>query len=265
MPISAMGKYIDKKSFFHGLDPRIKFSWVFLGSLVGILYSSFIPLLLILISTLPAIYLSKISKGALIAFLKFMASLGILAMIFWPIVVSEGSTVLFIIPLINRPYYLEGVIFGLLMVIRFISVAFPAVFFVTTTKTEDLVQSLTQSKVPYWLSFAIGSIIRFIPLLATEMETIREAQKARALELDKGNLVKKIWGAISILVPLFVCALRKVKYITIAMETRAFKIHGKRTVAKPIKFRFKQSIFLLPYIMLYTLLILSFPISGPWA
>jgi energy-coupling factor transport system permease protein len=73
--------------------------------------------------------------------------------------------------------------------------------------------------------------------LAEEAQTIMDAQKARGLELEKGNLLKRIRNYVPVLIPLIVSAIRRSLELAEAMESRAWGATKKRTNLYLLKFR----------------------------
>jgi energy-coupling factor transport system permease protein len=68
-----------------------------------------------------------------------------------------------------------------------------------------------------------------VPVLAEEAQTIMDAQKARGLELERGNFLKRVRNYIPILIPLIVSAIRRSLELAEAMESRAWGATSKRT------------------------------------
>jgi energy-coupling factor transport system permease protein len=97
--------------------------------------------------------------------------------------------------------------------------------------------ALEQSRVPYEFSFAFTTAVRFVPVLAEEAQTIMDAQKARGLELEKGNLLKRIRNYVPVLIPLIVSAIRRSLELAEAMESRAWGATKKRTNLYALKLR----------------------------
>lgn len=118
-----------------------------------------------------------------------------------------------------------------------------SIFFLTTTP-EELGMTLTKLKIPYSYTFAFISAIRFTPVLAEELQTIMDAQRARGLELDKGGPLTRIRKYIPILVPLIVNVLRRSYELAEAMEVKCFGASKKRTFLKELKMRPKDFISL---------------------
>jgi energy-coupling factor transport system permease protein len=103
-----------------------------------------------------------------------------------------------------------------------------SVFFLTTSP-DHLGLALEQTHVPYEFVFAFTTAVRFVPVLADEAQTIMDAQKARGLELERGNFLKRIRNYIPILIPLIVSAIRRSLELAEAMESRAWGATKNRT------------------------------------
>jgi energy-coupling factor transport system permease protein len=118
---------------------------------------------------------------------------------------------------------------SLAMTLRFgVLVETFSVFFLTTSP-DLLGLALEQSRVPYEFVFAFTTAVRFVPVLADEAQTIMDAQKARGLELERGNFLKRVRNYIPILIPLIVSAIRRSLDLAEAMESRAWGASEKRT------------------------------------
>jgi energy-coupling factor transport system permease protein len=115
------------------------------------------------------------------------------------------------------------------MTLRFIVLIESFSVFFLTTSPDHLGLALEQTRVPYEFSFAFTTAVRFVPVLAEEAQTIMDAQKARGLELEKGNFLKRIRNYVPILIPLIVSAIRRSLELAEAMESRAWGATKKRT------------------------------------
>jgi len=115
------------------------------------------------------------------------------------------------------------------MTLRFIVLVESFSVFFLTTSPDHLGLALEQTRVPYELVFAFTTAVRFVPVLAEEAQTIMDAQKARGLELERGNFLKRIRNYIPILIPLIVSAIRRSLELAEAMESRAWGASKKRT------------------------------------
>jgi energy-coupling factor transport system permease protein len=115
------------------------------------------------------------------------------------------------------------------LTLRFIVLVESFSVFFLTTSPDHLGLALEQTHVPYEFVFAFTTAVRFVPVLAEEAQTIMDAQKARGLELERGNFLKKIRNYIPILIPLIVSAIRRSLELAEAMESRAWGATKNRT------------------------------------
>ena len=83
--------------------------------------------------------------------------------------------------------------------------------------------------VPYDYCFAFTSAIRFVPDLALEIQTVIDAQRSRGLELEKGNIIRRIRNYIPILIPVFIRSFTRSIELAEAMEARGYGASEKRT------------------------------------
>jgi len=119
--------------------------------------------------------------------------------------------------------------FSAAMTLRFVVLVESFSVFFLTTSPDHLGLALEQTHVPYEFSFAFTTAVRFVPVLAEEAQTIMDAQKARGLELEKGNFLKRIRNYVPVLIPLIVSAIRRSLELAEAMESRAWGATKKRT------------------------------------
>lgn len=130
-----------------------------------------------------------------------------------------------------------GLIYGFSMPFRvLVMIGAPLLFFMTTTLSE-LVLAFVRVRIPYRVAFALGLSGKLVPLLENEFKTIKQAQMARGLELDKGGLVKRVRNYIPILIPLTFRSLELSDQMSMAMETKGFAMKDERTFYKDIEMK----------------------------
>jgi energy-coupling factor transport system permease protein len=64
-----------------------------------------------------------------------------------------------------------------------------------------------------------------------------DAQKARGVELDKGNILKRIRNIVPIIVPLIIVSIRRALSVAESMESRGFGANENRTYMELLRFR----------------------------
>jgi energy-coupling factor transport system permease protein len=203
----------------HNLDPRIKFVYVCSIFAVAILYWEILPLMTLFFLQIPFVLLAGVKRE----WLRSMRGAAFLATIIF--------LTNFVVAFIGAGYIVtaKGLENAFAMTLRFIVLVESFSVFFLTTSPDHLGLALEQTRVPYELVFAFTTAVRFVPVLAEEAETIMDAQKARGLELEKGNFLKRIRNYIPILIPLIVSAIRRSLELAEAMESRAWGATKKRT------------------------------------
>jgi len=130
-----------------------------------------------------------------------------------------------------------GIANGLQKASLFIGVVFSSMLFVATTNTSQFVNSIMQIGVPYRYAYMIVTSMSLAPVFQIEASTVRNAQVARGLSIDSGNVRKITKMARFTFMPLIMSALSKVDSLTISMEGRAFGIYKKRSYYRESKYR----------------------------
>jgi len=203
----------------HNLDPRIKFVYVCAIFVVAIIFGELLPLITLFLAQIPLVLLAGVKRQ----WLRSMRGAAFLATVifltnFIAAYIGAGYTV--------TPRSIESAV---AMTLRFVVLVESFSIFFLTTSPDHLGLALEQTRVPYEFCFAFTTAVRFVPVLAEEAQTIMDAQKARGLELERGNFLKRIRNYIPILIPLIVSAIRRSLELAEAMESRAWGATKKRT------------------------------------
>jgi energy-coupling factor transport system permease protein len=203
----------------HNLDPRIKFIYVCAVFAAAILFGELLPLIALFLMQIPFVFLGGVQREWL---RSLRGALFLAAIIFFTN---------FIFSFIGAGYVVlaTNVEWAAAMTLRFIVLIESFSVFFLTTSPDHLGLALEQTRVPYEFSFAFTTAVRFVPVLAEEAQTIMDAQKARGLELEKGNFLKRIRNYVPVLIPLIVSAIRRSLELAEAMESRAWGATKKRT------------------------------------
>ena len=208
-------------SVIHRLDPRVKFVYVCVLFVMAVMFSELLPLILLFFVPLPFILVAGVQRE----WIRSMRGALFLAVI---IFLSNFVFTYFYTQYPRAPSasLLE---YSFAMTLRFIVLVESFSIFFLTTSPDHLGLALEQSHVPYEFCFAFTTAVRFVPVLAEEAQTIMDAQKARGLELERGNFIKRVRNYIPILIPLIVGAIRRSLELAEAMESRAWGASEKRT------------------------------------
>lgn len=71
--------------------------------------------------------------------------------------------------------------------------------------------------------------LRFIPVLMEESERIIRAQTARGANFKEGHIFRRIRFLVPVMIPLFVSAFRRADELAVAMESRCYRVGGRRS------------------------------------
>ena len=230
-------KFTKLQTPVHKLDPRAKFVVLLTIFALSLLFSNLLVLSTLFIAQLPMVisarstrrWISSMRAGSFFAILIFTANL------------LTGSTL----------------VFSLTMMIRFLVLISSFSFFFMTTSPDDLGLALEEMHIPYALCFTFTTAVRLVPTMAIEAQTIMDAQRSRGLELDKGNLIKRIRNYMPILIPLIVLAIKRSIELAEALESRAFDVSKKRVSYAVLKIKAMDIVVII--------LTLSFLIFGIYA
>lgn len=201
-------KFTKLQTPIHQMDPRAKFVMIMVVFTVSLLFTNILVLTVVLIGQIPLIWLGKSMRrwagsmkgGVFLASLIFIMNL------------VTGSTLTY----------------SLAMTVRFLALLSSFSIFFMTTSPDDLGLALEQAHVPYSLCFTFTTAVRLVPTMAVDAQTVIDAQRSRGLELDKGNLLKRIRNYIPVLIPLIVSAIRRSIELAEALESRAFGMTSGR-------------------------------------
>ena len=211
----------------HNLDPRVKFLYVCVIFVVAILFWEILPLVALFLLQLPFVLIARVQRQ----WLRSLRGAAFLA----TIIFSTNLIVKFIYA--GYILLLPDIEYASAMTLRFVVLVESFSVFFLTTSPDHLGLALEQSRVPYEFCFAFTTAVRFVPVLAEEAQAIMDAQKARGLELEKGNFLKRIRNYIPILIPLIISAIRRSLELAEAMESRAWGAIKKRTNLYALRIR----------------------------
>jgi energy-coupling factor transport system permease protein len=130
-----------------------------------------------------------------------------------------GSTVLFALGPFEATR--EGADFAAQVIARLFVMAAALVLFGQATTTRALVVDLEHRGVSPRLAFALGAVAGAVPALLVRAREVRDAQRARGLDID-GGVRSRIGGVVPLAGPVVIGALHQVEQRSLALEARAF-------------------------------------------
>lgn len=236
--------YIYRNSIVHKLDPRTKIAWLVGLSFLVFLTNTKKTILFLLGLVLLIVFLSKLP-------LRNVWNSAKVFVVFFTI----ANIILFSFLLWNIR---QGAIDGIFFSMKFLVLIIGSIVFAMSTSPRDLMLSLTKMKVPYELAFMLTLAIRFVPVIAREVNHVIDAQKARAhkIKFSLMHPISSMETFLPILIPTFHLLLMKAFDLSLSIEARAFRAKKERTYPPRLKLRAYD------YVSLIVLIVLSFYIAG---
>jgi energy-coupling factor transport system permease protein len=189
-------------SVYHRLDPRVKL------------------LISVLMFTTTLLVRSLYELAAVLAFMIVVAAIA-------TVLRRVARTMLFTAAFSLIIFVLNFVITrnaetSLLYATRFVAIVVSTSLFFITTSPDELEQVMKTFRLPRDVVFAFVTAVRFIPVMFLDTIQIMDAQKSRGLELEKGNVFRRVRNMIPILIPLVVNSVVRSGELAEAMESRAY-------------------------------------------
>ncbi len=123
----------------------------------------------------------------------------------------------------------ESALYGLAMGCRIASFLIFGLAFVTSTRPEEFTFALRRFRLPGSVSLALSLSFRLLPSFLATVQTVKDAQQARGLELNRGGLLTRARRYLSLAAPVFGYALRQADNLSRALEARGLMAAGKST------------------------------------
>lgn len=282
--------YIERDSFVHRLDPRVKLVLLFAFSFAMYQTINFWVVLTGFLISLIYYNSARLKWSETKRTWKFVFVL-VGVIVCANFLLSGGNVVpglnvanehaLFSIPFLgfqsHAPFVeltplrftVENITFMFTQAMRILSAILFAIPISYTTNPGHLGVSFSGLGVPDKVSYAIDLSLRFMPTLARDFSVTLDAQRARGFEIDKlrGGIFSKVARLAPMIVPVIIGSIVGAEDIISAMELRCFGV-AKRTWITQLHMRPIDSLLivlsLLWFIVITTINIIGAIHGGPW-
>lgn len=148
----------------------------------------------------------------------------------------------------------KGLIVGLSLCFRVLTIGISSILFTTNTDPNDLILSLIkQCHLSPGIAYGILTAFRFLPSMEADLSLINAAHRIRNAKNKKWYLKKNPWFKNAI--PLLATNIRRAERVAIAMEARGFENSMHRTYYKTIYWRRIDTLFVLGTTFIVSLII----------
>lgn len=225
-------------SFYHRLDPRVKLLVSVLMFVTTLIVRSLYELALVLA------FMILVSAAATVLrrVLRTMMLTGLF------------STFIFAINFLVTRELEMSVLYAL----RFVAIVVSTSLFFITASPDELEQVMKTFRLPRDVVFAFVTAVRFIPVMILDTIQIMDAQKSRGLELEKGNILRRVRNMIPILIPLVVNSVVRSGELAEAMESRAYGAVPRPTSLVEYRSRAVDKVVGVAAVLLFVLTAYSF-------
>ncbi|HEM6190092.1 TPA: energy-coupling factor transporter transmembrane protein EcfT [Streptococcus suis] len=254
-----LGRYIPGNSILHRLDPRSKLLAMFAFLLMIFWANNLITNILLIAFVFGLVMLSRIRLSFFINGLKPMIGI-ILFTTFFQVFFTPGATILWefwVFKLSVEGLQQAGIIF-----VRFVLIIFFSTLLTLTTTPLSLADGiesglapLKRLKVPvHEIGLMLSMSLRFVPTLMDDTTRIMNAQRARGVDFNEGNLIQKVKSVIPILIPLFASSFKRADALATAMEARGYQGGEGRTKYRILAWKWADTVAILIMIALASVL-----------
>ena len=238
----TVGQYLPVDSIVHRMDPRTKITVMLLMVIAITFNTSYTANVLLLAISFVFVIISNVPVGYILSGIKpaipLIIVLALMQLLFYGeqyVPTGMVSVTLFkwgIIHITNGSVQLV-----IVSTLRFLQLMFLASLLTNTSTTaelthgmEDMLRPFSRIGVPgHELSLVFTIALRFVPILAEQLEIVMKAQASRGADLgskSKLQFIKTARLMTALVVPLFIDALRRAEDLILAMEARCY-IGGK--------------------------------------
>ena len=194
---------------------------------------SFVPLLiqmpevnlLLLIATLCMFKFSRIDLRQLKVYVPMMILVACFITFSYTVFPTKLSTEAPII-VFGLRFYGFSIMWGVMVYIRIITLLLASIFFFSTNRERDILVGLRCLHVPFAVSYFLGLTLRSAGMFLEDYGIVKEAEKARGLDMDHEKFLTKVSHFPMYMIPLFTLAIRRSEDISIGLYAKGTEIKG---------------------------------------
>jgi len=214
------------------LDARTKIFLVLGISLLAVTLDQWLSLLMLGLFSL-GLFLAARAQAT-----HLKGAFSLLLLTTWGLVISQGifyqnfpRTVLFyLIPpfkLWGHPFsglaiYRQGLYYGAVQSLRFSAALLAGLALCLSTSVEKLYYALAALPLPRGISFLSVSAIRFLPIVAQELQNVRKALRLKGYRPWRCGLLETVRTELCVPLPVLSGAIRRARDLADALLTRGF-------------------------------------------
>lgn len=215
------------------------------------LVMSFVPLLIqmpevnliLLIGTLCLFKFSRIDMRQLKIYVPMMilvACFITFSYIVFPTKMSGEIPIVFF----GFKLYLFSIMWAVMVYVRIITLLLASIFFFSTNRERDILVGLRCLRVPFAVSYFLGLTLRSAGMFLEDYGIVKEAERARGLDMENEKFLTKVSHFPMYMIPLFTLAIRRSEDISTGLYAKGTEIKGTyKGMKRPdyLRTKFKKS------------------------
>ncbi len=164
------------------------------------------------------VWARKLALGLLVATVLTIVLTHFVALPFW-----TWTRVAFFHPLLVLVSD-EGLLVACTKVIGYAGMVLATLVLLVTSRDVELLGLLRQLRLPQPIVFFVATVFRSLDLALSDFETIRQAQRARAIDVRPRSFVRRVRDLASLAVPLVAAMIRRSSEIGDALYARGYSL-----------------------------------------
>ncbi|MEM4306720.1 MAG: energy-coupling factor transporter transmembrane component T [Candidatus Caldarchaeum sp.] len=211
--------YVEKRTYLHRVSPLPKIAMVSTMWFMAFILQSPLWNALELGIVIAVIVSARVPFSKFLTYVKIIVPVMFIFLLLFAILIRGGETLLELGPLGVTS---GGLSAGVIGSSRLGTLFFSTIgILLTTTREIDIVKALVKIRLPATVAFLFMMSMRFVTLSMSDLQTIREARRSRALP-ERENTFQFIQNLISIVIPLFIVTIRRIQTASNALEVKGF-------------------------------------------
>jgi len=232
---------------FHRLDPRVRLFWMLAMSVLAMIWIRPEPLLLLICTFIPVWWAAKLTRQMMVSsicLIPYLLFLFLLQVI--PRFIFGGLGEVYLLRFWGMDLGPEELMKGVVETLRFFTMLQSAQVLLQTTDFGELTAGIRQAvpikvksvdKFMEVIAFLLGIAYQSVPLLASEVNTMTEVQRARGIDVTRGGRIQQVKKLLRMAIPLFVRSLELAKGSGLALLNYAYSSGQSRSVYRKLRMR----------------------------
>jgi len=251
----SLDLYCPGESWVHRLDPRTKLTMAICGVVMLLAMRSVALIAIVLLLTHLLMFSARIPWMRIRSVWQITAPTMLLIIVLGSLLGPHAGPNL--VELWGWGISTTAVANALATALRIAALALVISSWLFATDQSSLVRGLVALGLPYPYGLALAMSLRFIPAIAASFHTISDAQRARALDLSRGGLIRRARAYVPIGVAVIITSLRAAENLSRALSSRAFASDTHHTELLTLSFGWRDAVI--------TLGTLTFTVAFLWA